>query len=112
MDLSLLTVQIAVLRLLSIACLSAIALNRINFPYTKSKGLLNIVSPSRQEQGNVSYDVFQSDSDPTLFFTHECWMSKDALESHMQTSHFKQFGAESKELLAQSIEGNLLNQVG
>ena len=34
MDLSLLTVQIAVLGLLSIACLSAIALNRINFPYT------------------------------------------------------------------------------
>ena len=76
------------------------------------QGLSSIISPSRQEQGNVSYDVFQSESDPTIFFTHECWISKDALESHTQTSHFQQFGAESKELLAQPIEGNLLNQVG
>ena len=32
------------------------------------QGLSSLISPSRQEQGNVSYDVFQSDSDPTLFF--------------------------------------------
>ena len=43
MNLSLLTVQIAVLGLLSIACLSAIALNRINFPYTIGLVVIGLV---------------------------------------------------------------------
>lgn len=37
------------------------------------QGLINIIAPSRQDRGNLTYDIYQSNSDPTLFFTHENW---------------------------------------
>ena len=43
MDLSLLTIQIAVLGLLTVACLSAIALRQLNFPYTVGLVIIGLI---------------------------------------------------------------------
>jgi quinol monooxygenase YgiN len=76
------------------------------------QGLLDMLAPSRADKGNLNYNVFQSNDDPTLFFTHENWTGKDALDNHMQTPHFKKLDAESKETLAQPMEVYLLSAIG
>ena len=75
------------------------------------QGLTNIIAPSRQERGNLNYDIYQSNSDPTLFFTYEKWTGQEALDNHMQTPHFKKLDAQSKETLAQPMEVNLLTHL-
>ncbi len=48
-----------------------------------------MLAPSRQEEGCLRYDVFQSNDDPAVFYTHEEWTAKNALDQHTQTPHFK-----------------------
>ncbi len=72
--------------------------------------LQKMLAPSRAEAGCLNYDVFQSNDDPAIFFTHENWTGKDVLDAHMQTPHFKALGETSKEMLTQPIEIDLLTQ--
>jgi quinol monooxygenase YgiN len=68
-----------------------------------------MVAPSRQDEGNIDYDVLQSNDDPAVFFTYENWTGKAALDKHMQTPHFKDLDRKSKETLAQPMDVQLLN---
>ena len=66
--------------------------------------LLAMVAPSRKDEGNIDYDVLQSNDDPLVFFTYENWTGKPALDKHMQTPHFKDFAEKSEETLAQPMD--------
>ncbi|HEI8865384.1 putative quinol monooxygenase [Serratia sp. AKBS12] len=50
-----------------------------------------IVEASRQEQGNLQYDLHRDLDKPGTFVFFERWASADALEKHNATAHFKQF---------------------
>jgi quinol monooxygenase YgiN len=50
------------------------------------KGLL---APTRAEAGCLSYDLHQSQSDPTLFALYENWVSQEALDAHFQTPYLQ-----------------------
>ena len=75
------------------------------------QGLLGMVAPSRQDEGVLNYDIFQSTDDPTIFFTYENWTGKDALDKHMQTPHFKNLGEATKDTLAEPMEISLLSMI-
>jgi pimeloyl-ACP methyl ester carboxylesterase/quinol monooxygenase YgiN len=50
-----------------------------------------VVAATRQEPGNLSFDLYQAAGDPT-FFIHESWRSQEDLHRHFSTpyvSHFK-----------------------
>lgn len=47
----------------------------------------NNAQRSREESGNISFDVFQKESGSPTIFLFEQWKSKDALDTHMQTPH-------------------------
>lgn len=50
-----------------------------------------LVSNSRQESGNVQYDLHQHmDKENTLIFV-ETWQSMAAINEHNETAHFKAF---------------------
>ena len=66
--------------------------------------LTAMVAPSRRDEGNIDYDVLQSNDDPATFFTYENWTGKPALDNHMQTAHFKSFAVKSKQTLAQPMD--------
>ncbi len=75
------------------------------------QGLLGMVAPSRQDAGVINYDIYQSNEDQSIFFTHENWTGQDALDAHMQTPHFKALAEESRETLAKPIEISLLAMI-
>ncbi|MBF7681951.1 antibiotic biosynthesis monooxygenase [Acinetobacter sp. B5B] len=50
--------------------------------------LIEVLAPSRAEHGNVSYLLFQDQSDPHCFIFQEIWQSTTAFEMHQKTSHF------------------------
>lgn|GEM_PF-36356 len=60
---------------------------------TKSlgKALTDLVEPTRQEAGCISYDLHQSLQDADSWFVYENWRSSADLDAHMQTAHIKTF---------------------
>ena len=50
-----------------------------------------ILVPTRQEAGNVTYTFYQASSDPTQFATYEIWDSQEALDAHLKSPHMTQF---------------------
>ncbi|SNT24939.1 putative quinol monooxygenase [Rhodococcoides kyotonense] len=63
-------------------------------------GLAALAAESLHEDGNVSYELFESDSERGTFVTIEVWQSEDDLAAHMQTPHLQKALAEFAEHLA------------
>lgn len=58
-----------------------------------------VIEPSREEQGNLQYDLHAESGQKGSFVFFERWASDDALEKHNKTEHFKAF--------VKAIEGKL-----
>ena len=58
-----------------------------------------VIEPSREEKGNLQYDLHAESGQKGSFVFFERWASDDALEKHNKTAHFKEF--------VKSIEGKL-----
>ena len=50
------------------------------------------VAPTRAEPGNEMYVLHQDMEEPALFVFIEHWGSKQALDEHMQSQHFRRMG--------------------
>ncbi|PIE73241.1 MAG: antibiotic biosynthesis monooxygenase [Deltaproteobacteria bacterium] len=57
------------------------------------KELLKLIAPTRAEQGCISYDLHQDNENPAHFLFFENWESKELLQAHMESQHFKDFAA-------------------
>ncbi len=57
-------------------------------------GLAALAAESLHEDGNVSYELFESGSTPGTFVTIEVWQSEDALDAHLQSAHLQKALAE------------------
>lgn len=55
------------------------------------KALTDLVEPTRQEAGCISYDLHQSLEDADSWFVYENWRLAADLDAHMQTEHIKAF---------------------
>jgi quinol monooxygenase YgiN len=52
--------------------------------------LVTLAAASRDEEGCLAYEVFQSTTDPTIFVTVEDWRGQDDLDQHMKSPHLRQ----------------------
>lgn len=52
--------------------------------------LHQIIEPSREEKGNLQYDLHTESEQKGSFVFFERWASDEALEKHNKTEHFKQ----------------------
>jgi quinol monooxygenase YgiN len=53
-------------------------------------GLLRqLAKQSREEPGNIAFDVFENIDDPTLFVLLERYRSREAFAAHRETTHFR-----------------------
>ena len=59
---------------------------------------------SRAEQGNLSYDHYQSLTTPNEYEIIEHWRDAEAVESHNGTAHFQKFLAGINEFLTEPLE--------
>ena len=72
---------------------------------------LAIVADSRNEAGNINYDIHQSIEDETVFFWHETWINKAALDEHFATPFFQEFFAVVGEVAAEPPQINLTRMI-
>ncbi|KFX07884.1 antibiotic biosynthesis monooxygenase [Pectobacterium betavasculorum] len=73
--------------------------------------LQRVVSPSRQEAGNVQYDLHAVMDKLGSFVFFERWKDRDALALHEQSAHFKNLLAEL-DGKTESVDIKLLNVLG
>ena len=72
---------------------------------------LAIVADSRNEAGNINYDIHQSIEDETVFLWHETWVSKAAIDEHFATPFFGEFFKVVEEIAAEPPQINLTRMI-
>lgn len=50
-----------------------------------------LLSPSRAEPGNLRYDLWQDQAEPTRFVLDELYVDADAVAAHRATPHFQAY---------------------
>jgi autoinducer 2-degrading protein len=60
---------------------------------------------TRQEPGNVRFDVLQADEDPKRFLLYEAYRGKDDFAKHQQTEHYLRWKQMVAEWMAQPRQG-------
>lgn len=63
-----------------------------------------VIGPTCSELGCISYELFASTQDKDVLVMFEQWENREVLETHMQTEHFKAFGAAIKDMIAKELE--------
>jgi quinol monooxygenase YgiN len=63
----------------------------------------SVVSSSREEEGNISYQLFADASIDNEFVFLEMWKDEKAIETHEQTEHFKSFVQGLEQFLLEPI---------
>ena len=51
--------------------------------------LLNLIVPTRQENGCIDYILQQDNEDPAVFVFYETWENQVSLEQHLQSDHYR-----------------------
>jgi len=59
-----------------------------------------LVGPTRREAGCLQYDLHHSLDQPSLFFLHEVWATREHHTAHTKTPHFLRWNARKDSLLA------------
>ncbi|MEZ5425504.1 MAG: putative quinol monooxygenase [Pyrinomonadaceae bacterium] len=72
---------------------------------------LAIVADSRAEEGCINYDIHQSIEDETVFFWHETWKNKAAIDEHFEMPFFKEFFGVVQEVAAEPPQINLTRKI-
>jgi len=69
-----------------------------------------LIDASRNEEGNISYGLFQGTKNPSTLTFIEEWKSFEAIKIHEESEHFKVNISKLIEL-AESIDINVYNQI-
>jgi quinol monooxygenase YgiN len=74
--------------------------------------LIELVAPTRKENGCLNYDLHQSPEDAARFLFHENWTSKAALDVHLQSAHVKALLPRVDELCTAFPEIKIWDKIG
>ncbi|MBR4447905.1 putative quinol monooxygenase [Methanobrevibacter sp.] len=66
-----------------------------------------LINASRTHEGNISYNLYRDVLDDSLIFI-EKWESQEALQAHMQTPEFIEFGESIKESVTAPLDIKLI----
>lgn len=70
-----------------------------------------VISETRKEAGNISYQLFQDVNNSKVFTFVEEWQDQEAIQLHMKAAHFQAFSAQAKPLLEKDMEVNIYRLV-
>jgi quinol monooxygenase YgiN len=68
----------------------------------------NLINESKAEEGNIDYNLYSNTGDGSLLFVEE-WETVEILNKHLNTDHFKQFGADIDGLLVSDLDITVFN---
>ena len=63
-----------------------------------------LIEKTRQEEGNVFYELYQDVENAQVLTFIEEWESPEALKAHMKTDHFQEIVPELEKLLIKEME--------
>jgi quinol monooxygenase YgiN len=72
--------------------------------------LRGLIGPTRKEQGCRRYEMYESDQ-KGRYFAVEVWQNREALNTHMQSAHFKIAAAAFPELLQGALGIDILSEI-
>ena len=75
------------------------------------EALSTLVEATAQEEGCVSYELFESQSTAGVFVTIETWRGQEDLDAHLQTEHVAAAFAAAGEHLAGEVSIHPLRPV-
>lgn len=64
----------------------------------------DLITKTRQEEGNISYELYQDVDNPQVLTFIEEWEGKEELGAHMKTDHFQKTVPELEKLLIEEME--------
>ena len=73
--------------------------------------ILDNARNTRQEPGNLRFDVLQCDHDPARFLLYEAYRTKDDLAKHQQTEHYLRWKQAVADWMAQPRQGIKHNSI-
>ena len=65
--------------------------------------ILACVAPTRAEAGCINYDLHISTEDPSKLMLYENWVSKQALDEHLEMPYLKELLGKADELFAEPV---------
>lgn len=68
-----------------------------------------IIEKSNQEDGCISYMLYQDPYNRTNFIFVEKWKNQAAIDSHFATQHFKDFGEKTANMTAKPAEIKIID---
>ncbi len=71
------------------------------------KAFVEVVTGSRHDPGNISYELHESESDPSTILLYEQWISQELLDAHLQTAPLKELQAKVADLIEGTFEGGM-----
>ncbi len=74
--------------------------------------LRQLATATNDEEGCVSYDVFESTTAPGTFVTIERWVDQAAMDAHMQTPHVAEAFAAADGALSGEVAIHPLQPLG
>jgi quinol monooxygenase YgiN len=63
----------------------------------------DLIESSCLDPGCISYNLYASTANADLLLMLEQWENLEVLQSHMETEHFKAFGADTENILAEEM---------
>jgi quinol monooxygenase YgiN len=68
------------------------------------QAIMACVAPTRAEAGCINYDLHQSSNNKGEFMLYENWVSKKALDEHLEMPYLVELKAKAGELCAEPID--------
>ena len=53
--------------------------------------LRRLIGPSREEPGNLVYQLHRDPDDPRRFFAYEQYVDRSAYDAHLASAHFRRY---------------------
>lgn len=76
------------------------------------RDLAAVVEPSRADEGNLGYDLFEDETDPGVFVFVEHWSSADAQHRHhTEAAHISRFHAGGAANVKATLFSHVLKRV-
>jgi quinol monooxygenase YgiN len=75
------------------------------------KRLLELVSMTTNEAGNVFYHLHEASADACHFIIYERWKNQAALDFHMQQDYLVSFLNDSNRILSEEIQGTICHEI-
>jgi quinol monooxygenase YgiN len=75
------------------------------------KELAKLVAATCAEAGCISYELLQTGKEGTSFMILENWKTKEDLDQHSQSAHFKIWMDKSKDMMAEPAQISIWKKV-